>query len=388
MERAMRFEYHAPTRILFGPGVVTEVPPAAKALGERSLVLTGRDPHRAAPLVDRLKAEGMEAAIFPVPGEPSVESVRAGVAQARAVGCDVVIGFGGGSVLDAGKAVAALLTNGGDPTDYLEVVGKGRALARPSAPYIAIPTTAGTGAEVTRNAVLTSSEYYLKASLRSAFMYPRLAVVDPELTHALPPAVTAPTGLDALTQLIEPFVSTAANPLTDALCRDGIIRIARSLRRAWEDGRNATAREDMALASLFSGIALANAKLGAVHGCAAVLGGRYPAPHGAVCARLLPFVMAANVAALHARSPGSAVLRKYEEVARLLTGRPDATIADGIRWAFSLSADLGIPPLGRYGLVAGDLAAVVMEAQRASSTKGNPVALTDEELADVLRQAL
>jgi alcohol dehydrogenase class IV len=384
----MRFEHHTPTRIVFGRGVVTEVPATAKALGERLLVLTGRDPGRAGPLVDRLKAAGVEAATFPTPGEPSVESVRAGVARAQAIGCDVVIGFGGGSVLDAGKAVAALLTNGGDPTDYLEVVGKGRALVRPSAPYIAIPTTAGTGAEVTRNAVLISSEYYLKASLRSAFMYPRLAVVDPELTHTLPPAVTASTGLDALTQLIEPFVSTAANPFTDALCRDGITRVARSLRRAWEDGRNATAREDMALASLFSGIALANARLGAVHGCAAALGGRYPAPHGAVCARVLPFVMAANVAALDARAPGSPVLRKYEEVGRLLTGRPDATIADGIRWAFSLCADLGIPPLGQYGMTADDLAAVAMEAQRASSTKGNPVALSDNELADVLRQAM
>jgi alcohol dehydrogenase class IV len=384
----MRFEFSTPTRILFGPGAFQEVAPAAKALGGRAFVVTGRDPRRAAPLVEQLQAGGMEVATFPAPGEPTVERVRAGVERAHEVGCDVVIGFGGGSVLDAGKAVAALLANGGDPLDYLEVVGKGRALTRPSIPYIAIPTTAGTGAEVTRNAVLTSSEYYLKASLRSVFLYPRLAVVDPELTHALPPTVTASTGLDALTQLIEPFVSTAANPLTDALCRDGVVRVARSLRRAWEDGRNATAREDMALASLFSGFALSNARLGAVHGCAAVLGGRYPAPHGAVCARLLPFVMAANVAALHARSPGSPGLRKYEEVARMLTGRPDATIADGIRWAFALCADLGIPPLSRYGMVAGDVAPVVTEAQRASSTKGNPVVLTDEELADVLRQAL
>ena len=384
----MRFEFSTPTRILFGPGAVREVAPAAKALGERALVVTGRDAGRAGPLVEQLQAEGIAVLPVSVSGEPTLERVRAGVERGREADCGLVIGFGGGSVLDAGKAIAALLTNGGDPLDYLEVIGKGRALARPSAPYIAVPTTAGTGAEVTRNAVLASSEYYVKASLRSDFMYPRLAVVDPELTHTLPPAVTASTGLDALTQLVEPFVSTAANPVTDALCRDGMARAARSLRRAWEDGRNAAAREDMALASLFGGLALANARLGVVHGCAAVLGGRYPAPHGAVCARLLPFVMAANVAALHDRSAGAPALRRYEEVARILTGRPAATIADGIRWAHALCTDLGIPPLGRHGMVAADIPAVVAEAQRASSTKGNPIRLTDEEVADMLRQAL
>lgn len=384
----MRFEFSTPTRILFGPGAVREVAPAAKVLGERALVVAGRDPERAGPLVEHLRTQGVAAAVFSVPGEPTVERVRGGVERARETGCDLVVGFGGGSVLDAGKAVAALLTNGGDPLDYLEVIGKGRALVRPSAPYIAIPTTAGTGAEVTRNAVLASTEHHVKASLRSDVMYPRLAVVDPELTLTLPPAVTASTGMDALTQLVEPFVSTAANPVTDALCRDGMARVTRSLRRAWEDGRNAAAREDMALASLFGGLALANAKLGVVHGCAAVLGGRYPAPHGAVCARLLPVVMAANVAALHDRSTGGPALRRYEEVARILTGRPEATIADGIRWAQTLCADLGIPPLGRHGMVAADIPALVTETQRASSTKGNPIRLTDEELADILRHAL
>ena len=384
----MRFEFHVPTRVIFGPGTVKEAAPSARGLGTRVLVVTGRDAARAAPLSEQLQVQGLAVTVFSVPGEPTVEQVRAGAARAREDGCDLVVGFGGGGVLDAGKAVAALLTNGGDPMDYLEVIGTGRPLTRPSAPYVAIPTTAGTGAEVTRNAVLTSPEYYVKASLRSAFMYPRLAVVDPDLTHTLPPAVTASTGLDALTQLIEAFVSIAASPLTDALCRDGIVRVARSLRRAWEDGRNAAAREDMALASLLGGLALANARLGVAHGCAAVLGGRYPAPHGAVCARLLPIVMAANVAALHDRSPGGPALRRYEEVARILTGRPEATIADGIRWAHGLCAELGVPSLGRHGLVAAEIPAVVADAQRASSTTGNPIALTDDELAEVLRQAL
>jgi alcohol dehydrogenase class IV len=384
----MRFEFATATRILFGSGVMSEAAPAAKALGRQALVITGKDAGRAAPLVEGLRAHGIATEAFGVTGEPTVELVRAGVERAREAGCDLVIGLGGGSVLDAGKAIAALLTNAGDPLDYLEVVGKGQALTRPSAPYIAIPTTAGTGAEVTRNAVLVSPEHKVKASLRSPFMYPRLAMVDPELTRTLPPDVTASTGLDALTQLVEPFVSAGANPITDAFCREGIGRAARSLRRACENGRDAAAREDMALASLLGGLALANARLGAVHGCAAVLGGRHLAPHGAVCARLLPFVMAMNVAALAARGGDAPAIPRYEEVARILTGRADASIADGIRWIHALCVELDISPLGRYGVTSADIPDIVAEAQRASSTKGNPIVLTDVELADVLRHAL
>jgi alcohol dehydrogenase class IV len=335
-----------------------------------------------------LQAEGVEVAGFSVAGEPTLQVVRDGVARAADAACDLIIGCGGGSVLDAAKAIAALLTNGGDPLDYLEVIGKGRPLSRPSAPCIAVPTTAGTGSEVTRNAVLASPEYYLKASLRSPFLAPRLAAVDPELAFTAPPDVTAATGLDALTQLLEPFVSPAGTPLTDLLCRDGMARAARSLRRACQDGRNVAAREDMALAALSSGLALANARLGAVHGCAAVLGARFSAPHGTICARLLPFVMAANVAALHARAAGSAPLRRYEETARILTGHAEATIADGIRWVHALAADLGIPPLRQHGVTAGDIPAIVSEAQRASSMRGNPIPLTDDEVGEILREAL
>ena len=384
----MRFEFATATRILFGSGVMSEAALSAKALGRRALVITGKDAGRAASLVEGLRAHGIATEGFGVTGEPTVELVRAGVECAREAGCDLVIGLGGGSVLDTGKAIAALLTNTGDPLDYLEVIGKGQALTRPSAPYIAIPTTAGTGAEVTRNAVLVSPEHKVKASLRSPFMYPRLAVVDPELTRTLPPDVTASTGLDALTQLVEPFVSAGANPITDAFCREGIGRAARSLRRACENGRDAAAREDMALASLLGGLALANARLGAVHGCAAVLGGRYVAPHGAVCARLLPFVMAINVAALGTRGGDAPAIPRYEEVARILTGQADASIADGIRWIHALCVELDISPLGRYGVTFADIPGIVAEAQRASSTKGNPIVLMDDELADVLRHAL
>ena len=294
----------------------------------------------------------------------------------------------GGSVIDTGKSVAALLTNDGEPLDYLEVIGRGRPLARPSAPYVAIPTTAGTGSEVTRNAVLGSPTHHAKVSLRSPYLLPRLAVVDPELTYTLTPEVTASTGLDALTQFIEPYVSISANPLTDALCREGIRRAARSLRWAYQDGRDATAREDMALASLLGGMAVANARLGAVHGLASPLGGLLPAPHGAICARLLPLVMDANVRGLQARAPSSPALERFNEVARLLTAQAEAVALDGVQWIQALCADLSVPPLSRYGLSEGDIEGVVSEAQKASSMKGNPLPLTDQEVNAVLRRAL
>jgi alcohol dehydrogenase class IV len=384
----MRFEFATATRILFGPGVIGEAAPTAAALGHRAAVVASADVQRSLALQDELRAHGVAPTLLPVTGEPTVDMVRVGVRRALEAGCDLVVGLGGGSALDAGKAIAALLVNGGDPLDYLEVIGRSKTLTQPSCPYIAIPTTAGTGAEVTRNAVLASPEHRVKASLRSPYLYPRLALVDPELTHSLPPELTASTGLDALTQLIEPFVSTGASPLTDAICREGIRYAARSLRRSSRNGRDAAAREDMALASLLGGLALANARLGVVHGIAAPLGGLYRAPHGAICARLLPLVMEANVRALQARAAGSPALERYGEIARLVTGRSDATIADGIAWVQTLGTDLGIPGLGSYGLALSDLPALVAEARRSSSTKGNPVPLTGEELTDILRQAL
>jgi len=384
----VRFEFATATRVIFGAGTLAEVGPAAAGFGRRALVVTGGNAARAAPLLGLLAQHGVEGATFPVAAEPTLETVRRGLAWAREGECDLVIGFGGGSALDTAKAIAALLTNEGDVLDYLEVIGRGRELVRPGVPCIAVPTTAGTGSEVTRNAVLLSSEHKVKVSLRSPLLLPRLAVVDPELTSTVPPAVTAATGLDALTQLIEPFVSRRANPLTDALCREGIVRAGRSLRRAWKAGEDAAARADMALAALLSGMALANAGLGAVHGFAAAIGGSFPAPHGAVCARLLPLVMAANLRALRRREPESAALPRYDEVARLLTGHPQARAEDGVAWVRELVAELGIPPLSAYGIGAGDLSEVVRKAAAASSMRGNPIALTGEELEEVLREAL
>ena len=384
----MRFEFATATRIVFGAGTLREAGTAAKAMGRRALLVTGRTAARAGALRELLAEEEIGTVGFAVSGEPTTEVAHLGTERAREAGCDLVIGFGGGSVVDTGKAIAALLTNGGDLLDYLEVIGKGQPLARPPLPYIAIPTTAGTGAEVTRNAVLASPEHNVKVSLRSPLMLPRLALVDPELTHSLPPEVTASTGLDALTQVMEPYVSKRANPMTDALCREGMRRAARSLRRAYQQGDDPAAREDMALTSLFGGLALANAGLGAVHGFAGPLGGMFHGAHGAICARLLPHVMAANVRALQQRLPQSPALRRYDEIARLLTGNDGATADDGVAWVQELCQALQVPPLGSYGMTKADLPSVVEKSSAASSMRGNPLELTSEEMREILERAL
>lgn len=382
----MRFEFATASRIIFGAGAIVQAGSLAKEYGHTALVVTGRDSTRAKPLLTALSA--LEVVPFPVEGEPDLEMIRRGAALARREKCDLVIAFGGGSALDTGKAIAAMVTNDGDVLDYLEVIGGGKSLARSPAPFLAIPTTAGTGSEVTRNAVLTSPEHHVKVSLRSPLMLAKVALVDPELTWDLPPAMTASTGLDALTQLIEPCVSSRANPMTDGLCLEGIRRAARSLRAACENGRNAAAREDMAVASLFGGLALANAGLGAVHGLAGVFGGMFGAPHGAICAALLPHVMEANLAALRSRDSANPSLARYEEVARLLTGRNNARADDGVQWVSRLVSDLQIPKLGTYGLTPPHIATLVEKSKNASSMKPNPIVLTPAELAAVAEKAL
>ena len=384
----MRFEFATANRIIFGPGTLRQVGPIAAEMGRRALVLTGGPVEYTRVLHDVLAAQGLEAVTIPVAGEPTTELVQLGTERARVENCDIIIGFGGGSAIDTGKAIASLLANGGEPLDYLEVIGKGKPLSKPSAPYIAIPTTAGTGAEVTRNAVLASPEHRVKVSLRNPHMLPRVALVDPELTYSLPAAITASTGMDALAQLIEPFVSIRANPITDAMCREGMRRAARSLRRAFEHGDDAAAREDMALASLLGGLALANGGLGAVHGFAGPIGGMFPAPHGAVCARLLPPVMAINVAALRERQPASDALRRYDEVAQIITDNASAVAQDGIQWVQALYEALQIPPLSSYGMSADDLPMLVEKSAVASSMQANPIKLTHDEMREMLQQAL
>jgi alcohol dehydrogenase class IV len=377
----MRFE------VVFGRGSYESLAARVASLGRRALVVTGSVPERTG-VLERLEEAGVDVTPFRITAEPTTAVAGEGAGRARESACGVVVGVGGGSVLDGAKAIAALLTNGGEPLDYLEVIGAGRKIERPSAPLVAVPTTSGTGSEVTRNAVLASPEHRVKVSLRSVLMLPRVALLDPALTKTVPPEVTACTGLDALTQVLEPFVSSRANPMTDALCRDGMTRAARSLRRAYEDGADLDAREDMALASLFGGMALANAGLGAVHGFAGPLGGMLGAPHGALCARLLPGVITANVGALRQRAADSPALVRYAEVARILTGRPDAAPEDAAGWVGDLAEALSIPGLSAHGLTAADIPSAVARSRKASSMRGNPLELRDDELHRVLEGAL
>ncbi|MBW8041732.1 MAG: iron-containing alcohol dehydrogenase [Planctomycetes bacterium] len=383
----MRFEFATATRIIFGPGSIDEVAPEAAGMGKRAFVVTGRSLERAEPLLEQLNKHEIEYVTFNVPAEPTAAIVTEAVKQARQAESDLVIGIGGGSAIDTGKVIAAMLTNTGRLQDYLEVIGLGKPITTNPAPYIAVPTTAGTGAEVTCNAVLAIPEHQVKVSIRSPLMLPRLAVVDPALTYSMPRSITASTGLDALTQLIEAYVSNKANPLTDGICLQGLKRAGRSLQKAYEDGSDAGAREDMALASLFSGLALANAKLGAVHGFAGPLGGMISAPHGVICARLLPFVCQANVRALQSREPSSPALARYDEVARISTGKVSAQAADGVEWIQNLCKALTVPPLAQFGLKEKDFPTVVTKAKKSSSMKGNPIILTDDELIKILRNS-
>ena len=384
----IRFDLAIPANVRFGPGRVSEVPEALSGLGaSRVLVVTGRTTSRADAIRSALTEAGISSIAFGVATEPSIERVRAAMSLLAEAGCDAVLGFGGGSALDVAKAAAILATSGTDPLEHLEVIGAGRPIDRPGLPCVAVPTTAGTGSEVTRNSVLAGGG--VKASLRSPLMLPRVAVVDPDLLMGLPGPTIAASGMDALSQLIEPLLSQRANPFSDALARDGIRRSARSLRRAYEEGmEDAAVREDLALASLFGGMCLANSGLGAVHGIAAAAGARLSAPHGAVCAAVLAATMEVNVRALRDRAPEHAALLRMAEVAILLTGQPDADLEDAIAWLQELTAALSIPGLASYKLSEEEIPAVVTAAQKASSMRGNPIELSDAEVTEIVTRSL
>ena len=399
------FEFNSVGRVVFGRGQARRLGEIVAARGSTNspgasapaalVVHNGWQPGDGS-AADRaaggVEAAGVRTAFYRQRGEPTVDDVDRALAVAREHGCDRVIGLGGGSAIDAAKAVAGLLTNGGAALDYMEVIGKGQKITKPAAPWVAVPTTAGTGAEATRNAVIGHPGKRFKASIRSELLLPRVAVVDPELGVGVPPEVTARSGMDALCQCVEAYTSNGANPMTDAVALQGVTLAARSLRRAFEDGRDLDAREDMALAALLSGIALTNAGLGAVHGFAAPLGANFPAPHGAVCAVLLPHVIGANVAALRNDSAGQPVLARYGTVGRLLAGRADLPDGTAVEAAVAATAalvqELNIPPLSAYGLTAADVPGLVALARKASSMKFNPVVLPDDALADVLRAAI
>ncbi|MEW6502721.1 MAG: iron-containing alcohol dehydrogenase [Chloroflexota bacterium] len=381
------FDFQTAQRILFGSGSAERLGALASELGRRALWISISPRRFHQTLEQSLSDAAISFRRVIVQGEPILSRILELVEQVKEERPEVIVATGGGSVIDCAKAVAALAVNPGDPLDYLEVVGNGKPLSVNPLPVIAVPTTAGTGSEVTRNAVISLPEYKVKVSLRSPKMLPFIALIDPSLTLDLPPAVTASTGMDALTQVIEPYVSNRANAFTDIFCEGGIRKIARSLRTAFYEGHNLLAREEMAFGSLMGGLALANAGLGAVHGFAAPLGGMFEAPHGAICARLLPVVCRVNLQALQERNPNHPALGRFQTLAGWLVGHPEADVWQGVEWLEELCKDLGIPPLRDYGVQKRDFASIIEGAKRASSMKANPIELTDDELFQILEKA-
>lgn len=383
MNPSQVFEFATAHRIIFGEGTVSQVPELAAGLGKRVLiVLTHSTDGIAQRLDEELRKRNCATTFYVINGEPDVQSVESGVETARSAGCDCVIAVGGGSAIDSGKAIAGLLTNGGNVLDYVEVVGAGKPITRPAAPLIAIPTTAGTGAEVTRNAVIAIPDKQVKVSIRSPHLLPVVALVDPVLTYTMSPEVTASTGLDALTQLIEPYTCNRSTPVSDAFALSGLNCAARSLLPAYTEGLP-KARYDMAFASLCGGLALANSGLGAVHGFAGVIGGRYPIPHGVCCAILLPHVVRANITALQAREPHHPVLERYHTLEGILAGSYDL-----VGTLSHLIGDLQIPRLSAFGITAEAIPDLVAQSQKASSMKANPIVLASDELSSILLAAL
>jgi alcohol dehydrogenase class IV len=384
----MQFEFSTASRIIFGSGRLNTIGDIAAEFGKHAFIISGCPEPISDRLFTALQSCDICYSTVKIEQEPTIDLIKTYINIAKRFSPDMLIGIGGGSAIDSAKATAALISNLGEIQDYLEVVGLGKPLSNPSIPIIAIPTTSGTGAEVTKNAVLASTQYNVKVSLRSPYLLPKVALVDPELTVSTPPAITAFTGLDALTQLIEPFTCINPNPITDVLCRDGIQRIGRSIYQAYDNGVDLHARKDMSIASLFSGLALANAKLGAVHGLAATIGGEIPASHGAICACLLPHTMEANINALRDRAPDHPALERYDLIAKILLNHSSAVAEEGVQWVRNFCNHANIPPLSVYGLSEEDFGRIVEKAARSSSMKGNAIILSELELLNILQKSL
>ncbi|HKI87956.1 MAG TPA: iron-containing alcohol dehydrogenase [Draconibacterium sp.] len=383
----LNFEFATASRIIFGNHVSDKLPELLAGMGKRVLLVTGKNSARHQPFIDLLTGADFKVTLYQIPSEPTIEIIDAGVNAARKNQCQIVVGIGGGSVIDGAKAIAAMVPNPGELLDYLEVIGRGKALSQAPLPCVAVPTTSGTGAEVTKNSVIKSTQHNVKVSLRSNLMYPDVALVDPVLTVSLPKDITATTGTDALTHLLETFVSNQANPFIDMYCREGMKRISRSLVKAFNDGSDLEARENMSIASMLGGMALANVKLGAVHGFAGPMGGMFPVPHGAVCACLLPAVMEMNIQVLTGQKMEEKLF-KYHEVAKILTGTDNATVTDGILWVNEMVRVLEIPSLSEFGVTQVHFTELVEKAKDASSMKGNPVLLSSEQLTTILEMSL
>lgn len=377
----MSFSILQPPRILFGRGMADQAPPVVLGFGRRVMLVQGRNAARSAWLAKALTDAGASVMRHPCPGEPTLAMLDEAVQAARAFGPQVIVGLGGGAVIDLAKAVAALVPAGTPTLDHLEGVGKALPLPAPPLPFVAIPTTSGTGAEVTKNAVIGVPEQGRKVSLRDDRMIARMAIVDPALTDGCPAHVTLASGLDAVTQVIEPYLSCRANAYSDAIARPAIGPGLAALARLTE-AEDAAARDAIAWTSLSGGLALANSGLGAVHGFAAVIGGMTGAAHGAICGALLGPVLAMN----HRRG-NEATKARAEEImaliAGVLGGPPSLATERLADWAHGA----GLPRLSEMGVQADQHGEIARAAQGASSMKGNPVALSEGELIEVLQKA-
>ncbi len=396
--RLSAFEVSRLPRIDFGEGAAARIPERAASFGSRALIVTGAASFarslRWQRLVEGLRRAGVRGEHWTVSGEPSPEAVDEAVARFGESGIEVVIGIGGGSVLDAAKAIAGLLRTGRSVLDHLEGVGQGVPYEGPALPMIAVPTTAGTGSEATKNAVISrrDPEAGFKKSFRDERLVPQWAIVDPELCAGCTPERIAASGLDALTQLVESYVSARANAFTDALVRSGLEAGWPALLWWYEDGpRAAQGRRCMAYAALVSGIALAQAGLGAVHGLASPLGAFFPMSHGVACGTLLAATTAVNLRALQGRAPGHPALAKYAELGRWLRGRPCLPDEDAREALLATLEDwterFRMPRLGQFGVREEHLPRIVA-ASRGGSMRTNPIELTDEELEEILRRRL
>jgi alcohol dehydrogenase class IV len=384
-------------RIEFGTGSLARLPRLVRQFGERALLVTGyrslQESSSWAPFVAALEQEGVHWQHTKVRGEPSPDYVDEAVRAFAGSGIEVVVGVGGGSVLDAAKAVAGLLPSRRSVMDFLEGVGPELPYEGPALPYIAVPTTAGTGSEATKNAVLSRpGRQGFKKSFRHDRLVAQYAVVDPDLLATCPPELIAANGMDALTQLIEAFVSVRANPCTDALVLSALVA-ARDGLLAWYEGAYGAVegREGMAYAALISGIALAQTGLGSVHGLASPLGAFFPVPHGVVCGTLVSAATAVNIRAMRSREPENPALEKYAQLGNLLAGREhdrrDEARAALVRLLSEWTERLQLPRLGALGVVESDLDRVVASS-RGSSMKTNPIVLRDQEIREVLTERL
>ncbi|MEE4377122.1 MAG: iron-containing alcohol dehydrogenase [Candidatus Competibacteraceae bacterium] len=384
-------------RIEFGAGAISQLPELVQHYGRRVLLITGAHSFQNSihwePLLAALNQADMHWEHLTVADEPSPTLVDDAVKRWHSADINAVAGIGGGSVLDAAKAIAGLLPSGASVMDYLEGVGTGQSYDGPALPFIAVPTTAGTGSEATKNAVLSvRGEQGFKKSFRHDSLVPEYALVDPDLLATCPPRQIAANAMDALTQLLESFVSSRANPFTDALAESGLEAVRDGL-FAWYDGGEdaASGRAQLAYAALTSGICLAQTGLGSVHGLASPLGAFFPIPHGEVCGTLVASASRVNIDALRSRETENPARDKYARAGNILSGRTHKNPRNARETLVLILKEwterLELPRLSSYGIQEADFARIVANS-RGGSMKTNPIVLSDDEVTEILRQRL